>query len=214
MASIHDQIKEVVTTHRVVLFMKGTKQFPQCGFSSRAVQILNAAGVMQVPLVMSVWDDEYGISVPKEFHTIKQSISEALKGFVRDKKHKGFELFVANGWDYPTLYDIYQKAAKIAREEHIPVLVHVKELTQPQGHSTSGSHERYKSAERLQWEKEFDCITKMREWILAEKYATEKRFLFGAYGKSTFISDLKRYNLVAKHINNVYVSSLNTYLSK
>ena len=140
-------------------------------------EILNAAGVMQVPLVMSVWDDEYGISVPREFHTIKQSISEALKGFVRDKKHKGFELFVANGWDYPTLYDIYQKAAKIAREEHIPVLVHVKELTQPQGHSTSGSHERYKSAERLQWEKEFDCITKMREWILAEKYATQEELV-------------------------------------
>ena len=140
-------------------------------------EILNAAGVMQVPLVMSVWDDEYGISVPKQYHTIKESISEALKGFVRDKNHKGFEFFVVKGWDYKTLYDTYQKASKIAREQHIPVLVHVEELTQPQGHSTSGSHERYKSAERLQWEKEFDCITKMREWILAEKYATEEELV-------------------------------------
>ena len=137
-------------------------------------ETLNAAGVMQVPMVISVWDDEYGISVPKEYHTIKQSISEALKGFVRDKKHKGFELFVVKGWDYPTLYETYQKASKIAREQHIPILIHVLELTQPQGHSTSGSHERYKSPERLQWEKDFDCITKMREWILAEGYATEE----------------------------------------
>ncbi len=137
-------------------------------------EMINAAGVMQVPLVMSVWDDEYGISVPKEYHTTKESISEVLKGFQRDKDHKGIEIFVANGWDYPALYDIYQKAAKIAREQHTPVLVHVKELTQPQGHSTSGSHERYKSAERLQWEKDFDCIAKMREWILSEGYATEE----------------------------------------
>ena len=125
-------------------------------------------------MVISVWDDEYGISVPKEYHTTKESISEVMKGFQRDANHKGFEIFVAKGWDYPTLYDIYQKAAKIARKEHVPVLVHVKELTQPQGHSTSGSHERYKSAERLQWEKDFDCITKMREWILAKGYATEE----------------------------------------
>ena len=137
-------------------------------------ETLNAAGVMQVPMVISVWDDEYGISVPKEYHTIKQSISEALKGFVRDKKHKGFELFVVKGWDYPTLYETYQKASKIAREQHIPILIHVLDLTQPQGHSTSGSHERYKSPERLQWEKDFDCITKMREWILAKGYATEE----------------------------------------
>ena len=137
-------------------------------------ETLNAAGVMQVPMVISVWDDEYGISVPKEYHTTKESISEVMKGFQRDANHKGFEIFVAKGWDYPTLYDIYQKAAKIARKEHVPVLVHVKELTQPQGHSTSGSHERYKSAERLQWEKDFDCIIKMREWILAKGYATEE----------------------------------------
>ena len=97
-----------------------------------------------------------------------------MKGFVRDDKHAGIELMVVNGWDYPALYEAYQKAAAIAREQHVPVLVHVRELTQPQGHSTSGSHERYKSAERLEWEKEFDCISKMREWILASGYATEE----------------------------------------
>ena len=137
-------------------------------------ETLNAAGVMQVPMVMSVWDDEYGISVPKEYHTTKESISEVMKGFVRDDTHAGIELMVVNGWDYPALYEAYQKAAAIAREQHVPVLVHVRELTQPQGHSTSGSHERYKSAERLEWEKEFDCISKMREWILASGYATEE----------------------------------------
>lgn len=137
-------------------------------------ETLNAAGVMQVPMVMSVWDDEYGISVPKEYHTTKESISEVMKGFVRDDKHEGIELMVVNGWDYPALYVAYQKAAAVAREQHVPVLVHVRELTQPQGHSTSGSHERYKSAERLEWEKEFDCISKMREWILASGYATEE----------------------------------------
>lgn len=137
-------------------------------------ETLNAAGVMQVPMVMSVWDDEYGISVPKEYHTTKESISEVMKGFVRDDKHVGIELMVVNGWDYPALYEAYQKAAAVAREQHVPVLVHVRELTQPQGHSTSGSHERYKSAERLEWEKEFDCISKMREWILASGYATEE----------------------------------------
>ena len=137
-------------------------------------ETLNAAGVMQVPMVMSVWDDEYGISVPKEYHTTKESISKVMKGFVRDDKHAGIELMVVNGWDYPALYEAYQKAAAVAREQHVPVLVHVRELTQPQGHSTSGSHERYKSAERLEWEKEFDCISKMREWILASGYATEE----------------------------------------
>ena len=129
-------------------------------------ETMNAAGVMQVPMIMSVWDDEYGISVHAKDQTIKESISEALKGFQRDENNKGFEIFTVRGWDYPALIDTYTKAEKVAREEHVPVLVHVIELTQPQGHSTSGSHERYKSAERLQWEKDFDGIVKMREWIL------------------------------------------------
>ncbi len=129
-------------------------------------ETINAAGVLQVPMIMSVWDDEYGISVHAKHQTTKESISEILKGFQRDDKNKGYEIFVVNGWDYVQLIDVYNKAAKIAREEHVPILIHVKELTQPQGHSTSGSHERYKPTERLQWEREYDCITKMREWIL------------------------------------------------
>ena len=136
-------------------------------------ETINAAGVLQVPMVMSVWDDEYGISVHAKYQTTKESISEILKGFQRDEKNDGYEIFVINGWDYVQLVDIYQKAAKIAREEHVPVLIHVKELTQPQGHSTSGSHERYKDKKRLNWEKNHDCIAKMREWILDFELETE-----------------------------------------
>ncbi|WP_339884495.1 alpha-ketoacid dehydrogenase subunit alpha/beta [Polaribacter vadi] len=136
-------------------------------------ETINAAGVLQVPMVMSVWDDEYGISVHAKHQTTKESISEILKGFQRDEKNNGYEIFVINGWDYVQLMDVYQKAAKIAREEHVPVLIHVKELTQPQGHSTSGSHERYKDKNRLQWEKDHDCITKFREWILDFELETE-----------------------------------------
>jgi pyruvate/2-oxoglutarate/acetoin dehydrogenase E1 component/TPP-dependent pyruvate/acetoin dehydrogenase alpha subunit len=127
---------------------------------------INAAGVLEVPMVMSVWDDEYGISVHAKHQTTKESISEILKGFQKEEGTNGYEIFVVNGWDYVQLIDVYAKASSIARENHTPVLIHVKELTQPQGHSTSGSHERYKNIERLKWEKEFDCIEKMREWIL------------------------------------------------
>ena len=136
-------------------------------------ETINAAGVLQVPMLMSVWDDEYGISVHAKHQTTKESISEILKGFQRDEDKDGYEIFVVNGWDYVQLVDVYNKAAKIAREEHVPVLIHVKELTQPQGHSTSGSHERYKGKERLNWEKEHDCITKMRNWILNFELETE-----------------------------------------
>jgi len=129
-------------------------------------ETINAAGVMQVPMVISVWDDEYGISVHAKHHTTKENISTVLKGFKRDKKNNGFEIFTVKGWDYSNLVLTYQKAEKIAREKHIPVLIHVIELTQPQGHSTSGSHERYKSKERLQWEKEHDCNVVFRNWIL------------------------------------------------
>ncbi|WP_422089222.1 alpha-ketoacid dehydrogenase subunit alpha/beta [Tenacibaculum ovolyticum] len=127
---------------------------------------INAAGVLQVPMVMNVWDDEYGISVHAKHQTTKESISEILKGFQKENDTNGYEIFVVNGWDYVQLIDVYNKASKIAREQHVPVLIHVKELTQPQGHSTSGSHERYKSTERLKWEQEFDCLTQMRKWIL------------------------------------------------
>ena len=136
-------------------------------------ETINAAGVLQVPMIMSVWDDEYGISVHARHQTTKESISEILKGFQRDKDTKGYEIFVVNGWDYVQLVDIYNKASKISREEHVPVLIHVKELTQPQGHSTSGSHERYKDKNRLQWEQDHDCITKMRKWILDFELETE-----------------------------------------
>lgn len=131
-------------------------------------ETINAAGVLQVPMLTSVWDDAYGISVPQEYHTTKSSISKALAGFQRTSKEKGLEILVVKGWDYPALIEAYRKAERICREEHVPVLLHVDELTQPQGHSTSGSHERYKSKERLAWELEFDCNKKMREWIIDE----------------------------------------------
>jgi len=130
-------------------------------------ETINAAGVLQVPLVMSVWDDGFGISVPREFQTTKGSISEALAGMQRTKEKNGYEILITKGWDYAHLCETYEKAVRIAREEHVPVLVHVKEVNQPQGHSTSGSHERYKSEDRLKWESEFDCINKFKEWILA-----------------------------------------------
>jgi 2-oxoisovalerate dehydrogenase E1 component len=129
---------------------------------------INAAGVLQVPMLMSVWDDGYGISVPQEYHTTKKSISKMLAGLQRNEHEKGFEVLYVKGWDYPALMEAYQKAEKICREEHVPVLLHVDEVTQPQGHSTSGSHERYKPKERLAWEAEHDCIRKMRAWIIDE----------------------------------------------
>ncbi|HIB37347.1 alpha-ketoacid dehydrogenase subunit alpha/beta [Mesonia sp.] len=136
-------------------------------------ETINAAGVMQVPMVISVWDDEYGISVPAKYQTTKENISEILKGFQRDEENDGYEIIVVKGWNYPELMEAYHKAGQISREQHIPVLIHVIELTQPQGHSTSGSHERYKSEARLQWEKETDCNVKMREWMLDNDIATE-----------------------------------------
>jgi len=130
-------------------------------------ETINAAGVMQVPLVLSVWDDGYGISVPRKFQTTKDSISDALAGMQRTKDSNGFDIYVTKGWDYVHLCKTYEKAVSVAREKHIPVLVHVKEVNQPQGHSTSGSHERYKSEERMKWEKEYDCIQKFRQWIIS-----------------------------------------------
>ncbi|MGJ8665779.1 MAG: alpha-ketoacid dehydrogenase subunit alpha/beta [Patiriisocius sp.] len=137
-------------------------------------ETINAAGVLQVPMVINVWDDEYGISVHARHQTTKENISEILKGFQRDEAGKGYEIIRVNGWDYPALIEAYQKASKIAREEHVPVLIHVRELTQPQGHSTSGSHERYKSKDRLAWEAEYDCNNQMRLWMLENNMATEE----------------------------------------
>ncbi|NVJ48518.1 MAG: transketolase, partial [Cytophagia bacterium] len=135
-------------------------------------EAINAAGVLQVPMVIAVWDDEFGISVPQEYHTTKGSISELLSGIQRDSDKKGYEIIKAKGWDYEGLKSAFEKAEKTAREEHVPVLVHVQEVTQPQGHSTSGSHERYKTKERLEWEKAHDCILKFREWIVENDLAT------------------------------------------
>lgn len=132
------------------------------------LEAINAAGVLQVPMLTSIWDDEYGISVPQEYHTTKSSISKALAGLQRTDSEKGFEILTVNGWDYTALIEAYLRAEKICRHEHVPVLFHVREMTQPLGHSTSGSHERYKSKERLAWEAEYDCIRKMREWIIKD----------------------------------------------
>ena len=135
-------------------------------------ETINAAGVLQVPMIVSVWDDEYGISVHAKHQTTKENISEILKGYQRDKNDKGYEILRVKGWDYSDLIATYEKASAIAREKHIPVLIHVNELTQPQGHSSSGSHERYKDADRLAWERDFDCIRQMKLWMIAINIAS------------------------------------------
>ena len=135
---------------------------------------MNAAGVLQIPIVLSVWDDEYGISVHAKYQTTKESISEILSGFQRNEEQEGFEIIKVKGWDYADLVATYERAGQIAREEHVPVLIHVIELTQPQGHSTSGSHERYKNEERLDWERNFDCIKQMKLWMITYNIGTEE----------------------------------------
>jgi pyruvate/2-oxoglutarate/acetoin dehydrogenase E1 component/TPP-dependent pyruvate/acetoin dehydrogenase alpha subunit len=135
-------------------------------------ETINAAGVLQVPMIISVWDDDYGISVHARHQTTKENISEILKGYQKEKNTNGFEILKVKGWDYSDLIATYEKAAAIAREKHVPVLIHVDELTQPQGHSSSGSHERYKDADRLAWEKDYDCLRQMRLWMIAINIAT------------------------------------------
>lgn len=142
-------------------------------------ETINAGGVLQVPMIVSIWDDGYGISVPAKYQRTKTNLSELLSGFQRTENERGYEIFTVKAWDYAGLIDVYQRAETLAREEHIPCIIHVRECTQPQGHSTSGSHERYKSEDRLNWEKEFDGISKFREWILSfdagdEKLATQE----------------------------------------
>lgn len=136
-------------------------------------EVMNAACVMQVPLLMSLWDDGYGISVPAKYQTAKENIAALMRGFQSNEEGQGLELLTARGWNYPELCKVYKEAADICREKHTPVLVHVTEVTQPQGHSTSGSHERYKSKERLEWETEFDGIAQMRQWIISQNIADE-----------------------------------------
>jgi pyruvate/2-oxoglutarate/acetoin dehydrogenase E1 component len=155
-------------------------------------EVLNAAGVHQVPMVVSIWDDSYGISVENKDQTIKESISEALSGFKKNDQSNGFEILKVKGWDYPNLITTYQKASDIARDKHIPVIIHVVELTQPIGHSTSGSHERYKSKERLDWENEFDCNLKMREWIIKNGISDNQELLKIEANCKDFVKNSKK----------------------
>lgn len=198
-------------------------------------ETINAAGVLQVPMIVSIWDDEYGISVHAKHQTTKENISEILKGFQRDKDNKGYEILRIKGWDYANIVETYQEAAKIAREESVPVLIHVLELTQPQGHSTSGSHERYKNKERLLWEKERDCNTKMREWIIESGIAsnealtaierTIKREVRQSKNKAwiTFSKPIQEEqqgilsilnSVAAKSVNGVFISKIKDDLAK
>lgn len=137
-------------------------------------ETINAAAVLQIPLAISVWDDGYGISVTKDLQIVKASVSEALEGFRRTGKSNGIEIYKVNGWDYPALIEVYEKGIRQCRDEHVPVLFHIDEMVQPYGHSTSGSHERYKSPERLEWEKAHDPLLKMEEWILKKDIATDE----------------------------------------
>lgn len=137
-------------------------------------EVVNAGGVLQVPMLISIWDDEYGISVHAKYQTTKENLTSILSGFKTDEHGKGYEIFTVKGWDYAALIKTYQKATKLCREFHTPVIIHVVEMTQPQGHSTSGSHERYKSKERLNWEAEYDCILQMQKWMVESGIATKE----------------------------------------
>ena len=183
-------------------------------------EAINAAGVLQVPMVMSVWDDDYGISVPKEYHTTKGSISEFLAGMQSTEDKKGFDIYTVRGWDYPALVETFAKATSATRGQHTPAFIHVQEMTQPQGHSTSGSHERYKSKERLQWEADHDCIKKLREYILENELSTDDDLKLiekeaKAAAKSAkeaawkaFTADLKNDQAVAvSHLENMIANS-------
>lgn len=136
-------------------------------------ETVNAAGVLQVPLAINIWDDQYGISVPAKYQTTKENLSAILSGFATNEHGKGYSIYTVKGWDYPTLCETYLRAAEDIRANHMPAIIHVTELTQPQGHSTSGSHERYKSPERLAWEQEYDCLIQMRSWMLGQGISTE-----------------------------------------
>ena len=172
---------------------------------------INAAGVLQVPMAISIWDDAYGISVPAEYQTTKQDISEILKGFQRDEKGEGYEIFKVRGWDYPGLCETYEKAIKICREQHIPVMIHVTEMTQPQGHSTSGSHERYKDKTRIAWENEYDCMLQMRKWMIESAISTAEELDELEANAKTYIRNCQKkawldFNAVIKEELEVVVS--------
>ena len=140
-------------------------------------ETVNAAGVMQVPLAIFIWDDGYGISVPTKYQTTKGSISSALKGLQKKNDTNGIDIYTVKGWDYASLCEVFEEGLQKVRDTHVPAVFHVEEVTQPQGHSTSGSHERYKNSERLDWEREWDCIKKFREWIIESAIATSSELL-------------------------------------
>jgi pyruvate/2-oxoglutarate/acetoin dehydrogenase E1 component/TPP-dependent pyruvate/acetoin dehydrogenase alpha subunit len=155
-------------------------------------EAINAAGVLQVPMAISIWDDAYGISVPAEYQTTKQDISEILKGFQRDEAGEGYEIFKVRGWDYPGLCETYEKAIRVCREQHIPVMIHVTEMTQPQGHSTSGSHERYKDKARIDWENEYDCMLQMRKWMIESAIASDEELTELETTAKSYIRDCQK----------------------
>ncbi|RYY38077.1 MAG: transketolase, partial [Sphingobacteriaceae bacterium] len=155
-------------------------------------ETINAAGVLQVPMAISIWDDAYAISVPAKLQTTKEDISEVLQGFQREQGTNGYEIFKVKGWDYPALCETYEQAITLCREEHVPVLIHVVEMTQPQGHSTSGSHERYKSKERLAWEDEHDCLKQMRKWMIESAIATPEEIDEIEYAAKKHVRDCQR----------------------
>ena len=155
-------------------------------------ETMNAAGVLQVPLAVFVWDDGYGISVPKKYQTTKESISKALKGFQKEENTNGINIYKLKGWDYAGMCEVLESAIKEMRQTHIPALFHVEEITQPQGHSTSGSHERYKEQDRLEWEKKWDCIKQMKEWILANALAEEHELEQIAMEAKGFVRESKK----------------------
>ena len=155
-------------------------------------ETMNAAGVLQVPMAISVWDDAYAISVPARLQTTKEDISEVLKGFQRDKNSNGYEIFKVRGWDYAALCDTYERAIEVCRKEHVPVLIHVVEMTQPQGHSTSGSHERYKSKDRLNWEAEHDCLLQMRKWMIESAISNDEEIDALEAAAKTHVRDCQR----------------------
>jgi len=170
--------RELEELHQFAQFSRDGREvaFGTIGNASTAEGVfweaINAIGVLKAPVVMAIWDDNYGISVTNKDQVTRQNLSELLKGFQRDPgSDEGFDIYTVKGWDYMALVETFQQAADTARNDHIPAIIHVTELTQPQGHSTSGSHERYKSPERLAWEEEYDCLRQMRQWIIEQRIA-------------------------------------------
>lgn len=173
---------------------------------------VNAAGVLQIPMAISVWDDGFGISVGNEFQTTKESISDALEGFRETESHEGFKIFHIKGWEYATLCETYKNGVEEIRKNHTPAIFHIYELTQPQGHSTSGSHERYKTKERLDWEKEFDGIARMRKWLIQNEIISESEIEAIEKEDKIFVGEAK--DLAWEKYISPIKNDLNTFVEK